>query len=252
MLSDWKCNICLKSMANDLVPCSKCKVAMFCSDECHRNILHQCGLSRADDSVSNGVRMSSVCSILLAISMFSNVDEFMHFVENALSSDSKDQPDSMVDDRSRYRAFSKLYCGPNTPLNFILSHGKDETFPYLFTKVGKMFRSVRHTRFLHHLIGHHLLLINYNSITSRPCVLKNSVARTYLKVGIFSYNIKPTCIPNVYMDESEGYLTINTIRPVKKGIRPEYLKANIFMSKLLLSKEAQQKHLLNEKRLNCK
>ena len=116
-----------------------------------------------------------------------------------------------------------------------------------------MFRSVRHIRFLQHLIGHHSLLNIYNSIMGQMFVPMNSIGlvgkHICLQVGIFSCYIKPSCIPNVYVDESEGFLTVKTIRPVKKG---EYLQGTFFMLKLLQSKEARQKHLWDHRRLNCK
>lgn len=44
-----KCNICLKGNCN-LMPCKRCNVAMFCSDECQGNCLHayECGLKVSD------------------------------------------------------------------------------------------------------------------------------------------------------------------------------------------------------------
>lgn len=45
----WRCNICLKNIPN-LIPCEKCNVAMFCSDDCRRHAIHvdECGVRFSD------------------------------------------------------------------------------------------------------------------------------------------------------------------------------------------------------------
>lgn len=105
----WQCNICLKGYVN-LVPCKKCTVAMFCSEECRSCSLHdyECGLRFCEKDLANGTIMRIVRSCLLAINMFSGTDELMSFVEKTISSDRNQIPATLSDSKSQYAAILKL------------------------------------------------------------------------------------------------------------------------------------------------
>lgn len=60
-----KCSICLKGYTN-LVPCDRCSAAMFCTDECQKNMLHsyECGLVHSENSQFNGSIMNDARGVL--------------------------------------------------------------------------------------------------------------------------------------------------------------------------------------------
>lgn len=106
MIYGWKCAICLKSSAN-LVPCKKCTTAMFCHD-CVDNTLHkyECGMKTSVYSTFNNYLMQELRTFFIAMNLFSDAKEMMHFVEQSIAND--EIPDSLKDDRSKYHAFLKL------------------------------------------------------------------------------------------------------------------------------------------------
>lgn len=82
---DWRCNICLKGDTN-LIPCEKCNAAMFCSKSCQDSSIHghECGQRFCKSAQTNGFVMEEVRIMFKAIEIFSNVDELMAFVEQAI------------------------------------------------------------------------------------------------------------------------------------------------------------------------
>lgn len=80
-----RCSVCLKSNTN-LIPCNKCTIAMFCSDECRNSTLHEdeCGLKFSDKTQINGIVMNEVRIMLMVIRMFPNIDDLIKFVEQAV------------------------------------------------------------------------------------------------------------------------------------------------------------------------
>lgn len=114
MIYGWKCNICLKSNTN-LVPCKKCTTSMFCHN-CNDNDLHEfeCGMKTSIFSSFNNYLMQELRTFFVAMNLFENADEMMNFVEQSISSVEFEIPNSLKDDRSKYRAFLKL-TNKNTP-----------------------------------------------------------------------------------------------------------------------------------------
>lgn len=151
-----KCNICLKSYTN-LVPCDRCSAAMFCSDECRGNFLHsyECGLVYSDNSKLNGSILNDARGILIAINMFSTVDELMGFVKQTIQSDPKELPDSLSDEKSQYRAFLKLPINQELLDPHQLTALIFEIYNLLMRipEIESMFRTSTHRRFLQHIIG---------------------------------------------------------------------------------------------------
>lgn len=104
----WKCNICLRSQTN-LVPCKKCTTAMFCHD-CVDNNLHQyeCGMKTSLWNQYNNYLMHELRTFFVAMNLFSTANEMIDFVEQSLAIDPREIPDSLADERSRYRAFLNM------------------------------------------------------------------------------------------------------------------------------------------------
>lgn len=235
----WKCHICLKGNAN-LVPCKKCTLAMFCNDGCNGNFLHEfeCGLKFTRDTQMNGIIMHEVRVVLMAIRMFSTVDELMEFVEQTTSSDRNELPENFADEKSRYRTFLKL---PVNSKSSDLEHFIFTTFCAYRTlldipKIKSMFPTEKHRRFLMHLITLHALISQENSIRTRSTLETSLTERNDMcfHTTIIKHFFKHSCAPNVLFLDRDGNSVFITIRPIKKG---EQLLTNV----LNILKEPTQK-----------
>lgn len=254
-----KCNICLKGNAN-LVPCTKCTTAMFCSAECQGNPLHdfECGMKYADNTQQNVNVMKIVRSIFLATDMFSSVDELMNFVEEAIQSGPNKLEDNLLEPKSQYRMFLKQ--------NLRGDFAKDKdclamTFRafYFIKKMPKfdtMFKSLKYRRFLLHLIGHHVHITNTNEFcyrsfnwTGGPMPDLNQMV-VYSQTNLVGRYFPHSCNPNVAGFFSDGSGIWFSIRPIKKG--EQLFESLIDFHGLLLSTGQRQQELRElEAKCNC-
>lgn len=245
----WKCCICLKQSAN-LVPCKNCTVAMFCSDECHESFLHkyECG------KIMESEQMEQMRGILVAINAFSNADELMDFVEKALKSDCNEAPDNFIDARSKYRIFLKMsfdskLCGSEF-------FGAQYVYPiYKFLldipRVGEFFNSLKHQRFLMHLIAHHVQICHQNTRMIQQQNLSDKTMKMepqYSLTGLIQKYFNHSCAPNIQMISFDNMSIYFTVRPVKKG---ESLQQSLFPF-LQQCRNIRQKVLLEQKDMVCK
>lgn len=108
----WRCILCLKQNSN-LVPCKTCNVAMFCHDECENSPLHsfECGLKCAGHYYVFFSLMNEIRTVIKVVNMFPSIDELMKFVEEAVTTDPNELPDTLQDEKSQYRAYLKLPYG---------------------------------------------------------------------------------------------------------------------------------------------
>lgn len=253
-LKAQKCNICLKSYTN-LIPCEKCSIAMFCSGECRQSPLHdyECALVYSTNSQLNGSIMNDVRGILLAISMFPTADGLMEFIEHTNKSRSTGLPDSLSSQKCQYEAFLKLpinesmissdhmICCINEVYNFLLK----------IPKVDALFKTRKHRRFLMHLVGQHVKIVENNSVQgSVECTSglnQGQIVTCYNHTGLIEKYFKHSCGPNVVTAEGDGKRVFIAIRPIKKGDR---LTFSYFMF-LLESKEKRQAILWERRKLIC-
>lgn len=245
----WACNICLKKNTN-LIPCTKCTVAMFCDEECQKNFLHdgECGLKLSHNRQQNGMIMNEVRIILMAIDMFSNADELMKFVEQAINSKKNTTPQAMLDLQSKYREFLRL------PI--VKAHASlvnyDLTIYFIYKmvldipKVSEFFRSPKHLRFLMHLIGHHQQLSECNSMRVRSGIAFNSEKKIMCShTGLLKKYLQHSCAPNVYWMDRDGHSVLTSIRPIKKG---DSLLISVFDYMSLYEKKAERRTKLWEQK----
>lgn len=249
----WRCNICLKNGAN-LIPCEKCNVAMFCSEECRNDAIHagECGIKFSDRTQQNGIVMNEVRAMFKIINMFPNVDELIDFVEAAIKSDPKEIPSSLADEKSRYRAFLKL---PYDQLTAADSGFRSVIFAIYKTiidipKMSEMFNTQKYRRFLMHLVMHQGIVTDGNSIRTRlasidpnPSNRRDIVCQTSLLRNYFRHS----CAPNVFNADRDGYGIYITMRPVKKG---EKLLVTLY-DLTNTPKEQRQQILKTEKHFKC-
>lgn len=256
-----KCNICLKMQTN-LVPCKKCTVAMFCNDECQGSWLHgyECGLKACHCDLTNNNIMRVVRSVLMIIDRFENADELMKFVERIISSDRNQLPSSLLDVKSKYEAFLKLPIGSKLkyPKDISCILGSFETLLNI-PKIGTMFTTEKHRRFLMHLLWHHYQIVDLNSIITSMKIFSDEATSdgnghevstwASSQTGLISRFIKHSCSPNVYGKTSNGNTMIITVRPIKKG---DQIFHTVLLRFLTQSKKERIKGLWHERKMNCK
>lgn len=225
-----KCSICLRAHVN-LVPCKKCTIAMFCSTECQGNPLHkyECGVKLCDNELMSRIAMKDLRVLLLAINIFRSADDLMKFVEETRKSGTDDLPLTLVDDRSKYRAFLKQ----KTCVDCI----KPEDLPFSILPIyqGAMkipdvkskFHSIKHRRFLMHLVAHHSLMGCHgaccNAVVSEDnAPVGGSEIDQYerinnAQVGLVAKYFTHSKSANMLTVRGNGKQAGIVIRPIKKG-----------------------------------
>lgn len=253
-LKAQKCNICLKSYTN-LTPCDKCPCAMFCSNECRRNGLHdfECGLVYSTNSQLNGTILNDARGIFLALSMFPTVDELMEFVEKTVKSHSKVLPDSLSDQKSQYEAFLKLPVNESmlSPDQIMVCTYEVYNLLLNMPKVDALIKTKKHRRFLMHLVHLHIQILENNSVQGEVECVRGSITggtmTCYNQTGLIEKYFKHSCAPNTVTAEGDGNHVFMTIRPVKKG---DHLTFSYFMF-LLEPKDRRQATLWERKKIIC-
>lgn len=211
-----KCNICLKERSN-LRPCKNCTMAMFCSDDCERHYLHdlECNLKFCDKTQTNGQILEGVRLIFSIINQFANVTELIDFVEDVMNSPIE-IPASLTDFQSKYRVFLKHSINPEFAKsdNCLLISYCTYTFIMTVPKINEWFPSSSQRRFLAHLIGQHVRILEKNSMRTNYLNEDTSMlSNMALMCNFFGHS----CAPNVLQCECDGNASFVTIRSVKKG-----------------------------------
>lgn len=109
-----RCDSCMKKDVN-LIPCTNCTQAMFCSIECSTSVYHQveCNMQTIPEVSFNDNQLHIIRSLLQAIYAFATVEELQSFVEEAIASHRFEIPETLSDEKSKYREFLKLWHEPN-------------------------------------------------------------------------------------------------------------------------------------------
>lgn len=207
------CTNCMKTKAN-FIPCPRCTVAIYCCIDCmHHDDVHKyaCGQFNC---VSGSMKLY-IQTILIAISLFRNVDQLIEFIETIITSDEGGIPKCVICTKSQYELFFKLH------ISFCASEKDDFLFDaqkiYLTMQsspaIKTLFDSLKKQRFLQHLILHHLLVtarnrFQYSSDENHP-----QVTEIAPMACIFNHS----CAPNVFNHMINNQAVFITFRPVKKG-----------------------------------
>ncbi|XP_055296507.1 SET and MYND domain-containing protein 4-like [Sitodiplosis mosellana] len=254
----WKCNICLKEYGN-FVPCKKCTVAMFCSEECQGNSLHkyECGLRYSDSVMMNGFIMRVVRGCLLAIDMFSDADELMTFVEQAISSDRNQIPSTLLDEKSQYEAFLKLPIKPASTehhefmINLTIAFSAQKLLMRI-PRVNSMFKLEKYRRFFMHFITHQYQVMENNSFIcgSNHDDMDDDYVPFESRTGLMIGYKKHSCAPNVMVSRTVGHkFGLITVRPVMKG---QQILHAVIVPLLTLSKRERHQILWQDRKMLCK
>ncbi|XP_055306303.1 uncharacterized protein LOC129570640 [Sitodiplosis mosellana] len=207
-----KCCICLTGDTN-LTPCPRCTKAMLCK-RCVGRKYHkiECELQSTTNTDGNTWLPKVVRSILSAIAIFSNVDELMSFVEAATSIDYPTIPDAIPDLKSKYRAFLQLVTKPMLKNELIPTALALKT-AFLNHDIGRFFGSMKHQRFLSHLILHHIEVIRKFGTKTHDDGESGCVEIT---APIASY-LNHECAPNAAKFLLGNSVIVVAMRPIEKG-----------------------------------
>lgn len=253
MCYGWRCNICLKRNAN-MIPCTKCTTAMFCYGTCDKDVIHEneCGLTFIGSSQADGMMMNLARMIFKLLEIFSSADELMDFVEEVINGDKYAFPDELIDYKSRYAAFLKLPYSQS-----LYERNEFMGLTYCIYKklldipqVSDAFKTVKHRRFLMHLMALHALITDSNSLRVRYGRITFNGDDNIMcsHTGLITRYFGHSCAPNVFWGDCDGNNVFITIRPVKKG---EALHT-FFFDILLASKSERQQKLLEKREFVCK
>ncbi|XP_055297496.1 SET and MYND domain-containing protein 4-like isoform X2 [Sitodiplosis mosellana] len=246
-----KCTVCLKPDTN-LTACPNCTIAMFCSDDCRSDSIHEyeCGVN-----LKRVENMEYLRSVLQAINMFPNVDELIHFVEQIKMDDPTDVPANLTDPKLNYRSFLKsTYDGSAQSLHYL---GVLQVYPVYkvlldIPKIGAMFDTEYKRRFLMHLIGQHALVTEYNlqgtTIVERGAKTQSDrePKMTHTMTGSILKYFGHSCAPNVHSITVHNKFVYYTIRPIKSG---ETLRRSMV---LLLEPKQKRHETLRQYHITCK
>lgn len=241
-----KCSICFKEEVN-LIPCTKCTNALFCSTECPTSGIHhvECSTEIMSESDFDPTVFITFRSVLVAINIFRDVDEMMRFVENCVSKKGKEIPESISDVRSKYQAFLQLSMDGN--LKNCKSKDSIHVVNKLLlqnTQLNQLFKRTNHRRFLLHLIGHHLCVFERNL---KP-VSTFDVAKNYYVCILASY-FNHSCSPNVVFTDKNNLTICKVVRPVQQG---EQLFIHYFQHETVIPFESRKTQLLKQFGFKCK
>lgn len=221
-----RCNICMKDKTN-LVPCTKCTLAMFCSEECKKNVLHdyECGITVTGSNETDAHLIGLARVLFMGVDLFRTADELMEFVEQTNSLNSHAVPGPFTDEKSKYQAFLQL---PLTRKEANTTHMMPTFLIYKFLllhpKTKAIFQAEKHRRFLMHfmlMLG--LLPIQEMMAPLMPIQKLFGFSNLDDRDAAYSYSVlikryfKYSCAPNTMYAHHDGHCVYSSIRPVNKG-----------------------------------
>lgn len=229
----------------NLIPCTMCTIAMFCSSECMERgrAFHpkECGFLFSDSSMDRTPQFVAR-TIFMALDACKTVDELMKFVENVRSKEAG-APTSMTSPLDRYRAFLQLKLGLYHE-NAVLVTRLQADYAYRFLmempEVAALFDTLVKQRFLMHLVLTHIIILSKNSSSGHKSDT-NSITSLSLVFSMFNHQ----CTANVMNTGTDDKEVFITIRPIKKG-------GQLFNSYVIRPKPNQREYIFNEFGFWCK
>lgn len=139
------------------IPCNTCSNAMFCSEECKNNNIHEfeCDMVLDKEHCCDNLWLPFILrSIVIAINTFSTIDEMMINVENWLQSNLK-ECESPTSSKSKYETLFKLSTGESRVTEYTKSAYIIFNAVMKSGKLAVKFPTIVEERFLIYLIIHH-------------------------------------------------------------------------------------------------
>lgn len=204
------CTICLKTMAN-LIACSKCRSAMFCSSDCiSRDSIHKLECGYRMDTKTDSEYFARFVSF--GLHTFPSTESWMKFVEDAVKVKSKTTPAELKDEISKYRAILQLNI-VDSPQNWKEAiEQAQNVYRYLMIRrsINDQMDTEEKKRFLMHYCMHFCLILLCNRFGNIDTPQASTV---YIILSYFNHS----CAPNIHLLEGENHAIGITIRPIKKG-----------------------------------
>lgn len=203
------CSECIGVNMN-FVPCSKC-TALFCENcvDLNGTRTHDLVCGTNIDEINDIDLKLIIKSAIVAISMFSNVEHLMMFVENIMFDPSNlgKIPESSVDCKSKYAVFlglvqseKNLECLLNAYLAFKFLAG--------VPKLKDWFNTERKRRFLSNVLVHHAAVIPKNMFADTY----NHSAQIYDVLSLFNHS----CMPQLKFKQGNTSELV-TCRQIQQG-----------------------------------
>lgn len=204
------CSNCFKARMN-FIPCKNCSESMFCSQACAENDkFHEisCGNSvlNTDHLLPYAVR-----SVLLALSIFSDIGDLIKFVKNVLNEKENEELLSTAM-QSKYRAFLKLNFRLEDEERYTMDNRPYELYVQLMSQPGvkEKVRSKTDERFLMFLSVIHMNILYCNSF-------QNNVAGFLFLILNRINQSTPTNPPNLLRWVFTDKMILTASRPIKRG-----------------------------------
>lgn len=239
-----RCAACLKADMN-FIACSKCTHAVFCDTTCTTNNVHQMECNyNYNDSDKLELHLEFIAhSIFVAMGIFPDTQSLMEFVQDVVKEKSKTVPESLIDEKSKYRAFLQLsvFLTPTT-LDECLGLANDWYNNLMLRElITKQFDTEEKKSFLMHLTVHHILIASTNAYLPAPADAR------FLFIASSYFN--HSCEPNVLRANHQNRLVFITTRPVHAG-EQLYIRYNDLIDAEPVARR--QAHFMEKYGFQCK
>lgn len=227
------CENCFKRKAN-LMPCKKCVIAMFCSEECRKvaNEKFHDVLCMAENFCGEPMQQMLLQSIVIAVKTFSTVSALMAAVEKFRAQDAND---INFDDPAKrdYFTFFQLHTNADKLSAEQKSKMKNDSMEVVEiiktrSSFESIFRSTKTTQFLSHLALHHMK--NFLSNTYAASHIVSSAFESVLGIQkaeslnvfgfgltLYSSHMNHSCTPNICRIFVNDMVVYKVLRPIKSG-----------------------------------
>lgn len=231
--SEFYCEKCYKR-ANNLIPCQKCRLVLFCSESCRQSAKESYHGAVCEIGVMCSGEGSYLImkSIIIAIKTFATVEALMEAVEIFRA---QNRSDVIFDDPAKQNYFQ--FFNMRTNVNKLSTHRKNEMrvrtmeiVEYLtsVSNIREKFQSKKVKQFLLHLTLHHMGIIDSNlcdashGLWSRfddTIGVVEHAKHTCNRFAIapFSSEITHSCVPNVCRIFIDGTFVYKSFRRIKSG-----------------------------------
>lgn len=227
------CENCLKRTTN-LIPCNKCVIATFCSEECRAaaNEKYHDVLCVIENICEFPIQQLLMQSIIIAIKEFSTCEALMAAVEQFRAQNNNGINYSDPRKRNFFQLFKLDTKADKISVQLRKKFKKDAmTVVEILTRhssVRAMFRSIKMARFLSHLALHLMHVIHFNGYRASHAIcsptesvlgIKECTCGTSFGIGVTPYSsqMSHSCAPNICRIFINDTVIYKVIRPIKSG-----------------------------------
>lgn len=209
------CAVCVNISMN-FIACSQCTTALFCNSDCaNANEMHKMDCAEHFQYSGSGSPLEYyIGAIFFIINNFTNVENFIEFVEAAIKKKRKGAPHSLDNVKSKLRALLQFSSNNYGNTEKSQDHHLSEAYTIYNTlllrkSIQNLFETEQEKRFLMHLVLHLKCVMSNNGFTSRQ--IKMSI---YIISSYFNH----ACASNMIgMNTDENLRFSKTTRPIKAG-----------------------------------